>query len=133
MNAASSEAGLVQRYQKRLTSSFEIREYPDSKPLLLSKKNALQRFVVLDERGCAYTSAKFAALLQDWQAQAMREVHFFIGGADGHSDATRRASDVLLSFGPATWPHMLVRVLLLEQLYRAQSILLGHPYHRAGT
>jgi 23S rRNA (pseudouridine1915-N3)-methyltransferase len=85
---------------------------------------------VLDERGEAYASARFAALLQDWQHQGTAELHFFIGGADGHSAALRGSGDALLSFGPATWPHMLVRVLLLEQLYRAQSILLRHPYHR---
>ena len=60
----------------------------------------------------------------------MREARFLIGAADGHDSATRDGADLLLSFGPATWPHLLVRGMLAEQLYRATSLLAGHPYHR---
>ena len=74
----------------------------------------------------------FAALLGRWRDEGVRETRFMIGAADGHSDAERAAADLLLAFGPATWPHMLARAMLMEQLYRATTILAGHPYHRAG-
>ena len=62
----------------------------------------------------------------------MRETRFVLGAADGHSQTERDEADLLLAFGPATWPHLLARAMLMEQLYRATSILAGHPYHRAG-
>ena len=90
------------------------------------------RTVLLDERGEALSSAAFAALLDAWRDGGVREARFLIGAADGHDDAKRAAADRLISFGPATWPHLLVRAMLAEQLYRATSILAGHPYHRDG-
>ena len=92
----------------------------------------LCRTVLLDERGRQMTSDHFAQLLGRWRDDGVREARFVIGAADGHNEEARDAADVLLAFGPATWPHMLARVMLLEQLYRATSILAGHPYHRAG-
>ena len=87
--------------------------------------------VVLDGRGEALASAGFAARLAKWRDQGVRELAFLIGGADGHGPEVLARADYLLSLGPMTWPHLLARVMLAEQLYRAHSILTGHPYHRA--
>ncbi len=86
--------------------------------------------VALDERGRVMTSPEFAALLADWRDQGRGEVAFVIGGADGLHPPLLDAADARLSFGKMVWPHMLVRVMLCEQLYRAASILAGAPYHR---
>ena len=86
--------------------------------------------VALDERGRAMSSTDFAALLAGWRDQGRSEVAFVIGGADGILPTLRDAADARLSFGRMVWPHMLVRVMLAEQLYRAASILAGAPYHR---
>mgnify|MGYP002654074810 CR=1 FL=1 len=88
--------------------------------------------VVLDGRGSALSSEAFAARLAGWRDDGLREAQFLIGAADGHDGPTLEGADLLLAFGPATWPHLLVRAMLAEQLYRAVSILSGHPYHRAG-
>lgn len=85
---------------------------------------------VLDERGDALGSPDFAARLGHWRDEA-RDVAFVIGGADGIDPALRERADLAISLGPMVWPHMLVRVMLAEQLYRAASILAGTPYHRA--
>jgi 23S rRNA (pseudouridine1915-N3)-methyltransferase len=87
--------------------------------------------VALDERGKALPSEAFAAKIGDWRDRGAGDLAFLIGGADGHGDAVRARADFLLAFGPMTWPHMLVRGMLAEQLYRAQQILAGHPYHRS--
>lgn len=87
--------------------------------------------VALDERGRSLSSADFAARLGQWRDTGAAEVAFVIGGAEGLDGAARDAADLVLSLGAMTWPHLLVRGLLAEQLYRAQSILTGHPYHRA--
>ena len=86
--------------------------------------------VVLDERGRAMTSPEFAALLAGFRDQG-REVAFVIGGADGIAPDLRARAEVAVSFGAMVWPHLLVRVMLAEQLYRAATILAGGPYHRA--
>ena len=86
--------------------------------------------VVLDERGALMTSPEFASRLTGWRDRA-RDLAFVIGGADGIDPALRGRADAALSFGPMVWPHMLARVMLAEQLYRAASILAGGPYHRA--
>ena len=88
--------------------------------------------IVLDERGEALSSTAFAKKLENWRDGGKREARFLIGAADGHSAPTRSDADLLLSFGPATWPHLLVRAMLAEQLFRATSILANHPYHREG-
>jgi 23S rRNA (pseudouridine1915-N3)-methyltransferase len=88
--------------------------------------------VLLDERGQHLSSEAFAALLGRWRDDGIRETRFLIGAADGHGDAIRATADLLIAFGPMTWPHMLARAMLAEQLWRATSILAGHPYHRAG-
>ncbi len=86
---------------------------------------------ILDERGENLDSAKFAALLRQWRAEDRPAACFIIGGADGLAASLRSRAKFTLAFGAATWPHQLVRVMLLEQLYRAGTILSGHPYHRA--
>ena len=86
--------------------------------------------VVLDQRGEALSSTSLAKKLEAWRDSGKREARFLIGAADGHDDDQRDGADVLLSFGAATWPHLLVRAMLAEQLFRTTSILANHPYHR---
>ena len=88
--------------------------------------------VALDETGQILSSVDLARTLERWRDTGTREVRFLIGAADGLTAEERAAGDLLLSFGRATWPHLLVRAMLAEQLYRATSILAGHPYHREG-
>ena len=85
---------------------------------------------IMDERGKVMTSPDFADQLGGWRDQGRQDVAFVIGGADGLDPAFRAKADAALSFGKMVWPHMLVRVMLSEQLYRAASILSGSPYHR---
>jgi 23S rRNA (pseudouridine1915-N3)-methyltransferase len=94
----------------------------------ISEKSAL---VALDERGDSIDSLGFARHLGRWRDESVAETFFLIGGADGLSPDLRRKAKLKLAFGAATWPHQIVRVMLLEQIYRAATILAGHPYHRA--
>ena len=87
--------------------------------------------VALDERGESIDSAAFARHLGRWRDESVANTFFLIGGADGLSPDLRRKAKLKLAFGSATWPHQMVRVMLLEQVYRAATILAGHPYHRA--
>ena len=87
--------------------------------------------VILDERGDNLDSAGLAGLLQAWRAQGPAAVCFIVGAADGLAPSLQQRAKLRLAFGTATWPHQLVRVMLLEQLYRAATIVAGHPYHRA--
>jgi 23S rRNA (pseudouridine1915-N3)-methyltransferase len=87
--------------------------------------------VTMDERGNNIDSATFARHLGQWRDQSIANAVFVIGGADGLSPALRRKEKLAMAFGAATWPHQMVRVMLLEQIYRAATILSGHPYHRA--
>ena len=87
--------------------------------------------IVLDERGDSLTSTQFAQQLQRWRDDGVAELAFLIGGANGLDAKVRKSAQLVLSFGRVTWPHLLMRALLAEQLYRAQQILDGHPYHRA--
>ena len=86
--------------------------------------------VMLDERGNSLDSAALAAQLHEWRAEDRAAICFAIGAADGLADSLRQRANLKLAFGTATWPHQLVRIMLLEQLYRAATILAGHPYHR---
>lgn len=88
--------------------------------------------VLLDETGAVLPSREIAATLGRWRDDGVREARFLIGAADGFDDAARAEADLLLSFGRATWPHLLARAMLAEQLWRATSILANHPYHREG-
>ena len=87
--------------------------------------------LVLDERGKSMTSEAFSTLLQRHLDQGTQDLAFLIGGPDGHSPETRKTAGQLLSLGEMTWPHRLVRVMLLEQIYRAVTIVVNHPYHRS--
>lgn len=127
----SPEADLVDRYLKRIQWPTKLTELPDRGGKLPDlPPNSVQ--IVLDERGKALTSVELAKKLDGWRDYGKREARFLIGAADGHGDDQRRSADLLLSFGPATWPHLLVRAMLAEQLFRATSILANHPYHREG-
>lgn len=129
--ARSPEAELVDRYQKRITWPLKLTELPETGGRIPSSQTPV-RTVLLDERGKQFGSEEFAGLIGDWRDNGVRETRFVIGAADGHTKAEREAADVLLAFGKATWPHLLARAMVLEQLYRATAILAGHPYHRAG-
>ena len=129
--ARSPEAELVERYAKRIVWPLKVSELPErggSVPAPLVPC----RHIVLDERGRDLTSAESAAQLSRWRDDGVREARFWIGAADGHDAALRDSADLLLRFGAATWPHLLARAMLLEQLWRATSIIAGHPYHREG-
>ncbi len=125
------EADIVERYRTRMTWPLHITELPDRGGRTLAPAGDC-RIVALDERGEELTSTAFAERLGRWRDDGVRETRFLIGAADGHDAETRKSADLLISFGKATWPHMLVRAMLAEQLYRATSILAGHPYHREG-
>ena len=127
----SSEAELVERYVKRIAWPFRLSELPDAGGILPAPL-APHRDVLLDERGKQLSSEEFAALLGKWRDEGVREARFLIGAADGHGAAAREKADLLLAFGAMTWPHLLARAMLAEQLWRATSILAGHPYHRSG-
>ena len=129
--ARSPEAELVARYEKRMTWPIRLTELPETGGRIPDPVTPFKT-VLLDERGKALASEKFAETLGRWRDEGVRETRFVIGAADGHSEQERSEADLLLAFGPATWPHLLARAMLMEQLYRATSILAGHPYHRAG-
>lgn len=129
--ARSPEAELVARYAKRIAWPLKLTELPDVGGTL-PEAPAQSRTVLLDERGKQLTSEEFAAILGKWRDEGVREARFLIGAADGHGQTARDHADLLIAFGAMTWPHLMVRAMLAEQLYRATSILAGHPYHRSG-
>ena len=86
--------------------------------------------IALDERGKTLTSQNFSSLIGRYRDETGGTIQFILGGSDGLTDQVRSRSDLMLSFGKQTWPHLLARIMLLEQIYRAQQILAGHPYHR---
>ena len=127
----SPEAELVERYLQRIAWPTKLTELPDGRraPPPLPGDSVS---ILLDERGKALSSMELARMLGEWRDSGRREARFSIGGADGHGDDERAGADLLLSFGPATWPHLMVRAMLAEQLFRATAILANHPYHREG-
>jgi 23S rRNA (pseudouridine1915-N3)-methyltransferase len=125
------EAELVDRYLKRIAWPTRLTELPESGGRLPPPPDAGVT-ILLDEKGEQLGSVAFARLLERWRDQGRREARFMIGGADGFDDSDRAAADQLLAFGSATWPHLLARAMLAEQLFRATSILANHPYHREG-
>ena len=124
------EAELVARYEKRLTWPSRFTELPETGGRAPEPQTP-HRTVLLDERGRDLGSEEFAAILERWRDDGIREARFVLGAADGHSPEERAGADLLLAFGKATWPHLLARAMLAEQLYRATTIIAGHPYHRA--
>ncbi len=126
----SPEAELVVRYEKRMTWPIRLSELPETGGRA-SEPQTPSRTVLLDERGRDLTSRELADILARWRDDGIREARFVLGAADGHSPAERAGADLLLAFGRATWPHLLARAMLAEQLYRATTIIAGHPYHRA--
>ena len=128
--ARSPEEALVERYAKRLTWPLKLTELPETGGKVPDPLTPM-RTVLLDERGENLGSETFARQLERWRDDGIRECRFVLGAADGHSQADRDGADLLISFGKATWPHLLARAMLMEQLFRATSLLAGHPYHRA--
>ena len=146
-----AETELAERYAKRAAQTgrqlglrdveiVEIRESraDEAGKRMLEESIALANVipqkaavVLLDERGQNLDSASIAAQLAKWRGEERPAAVFIVGGADGLSPGLRDKADLRLSFGAATWPHQLVRAMLLEQIYRATTILTGHPYHRA--
>ena len=145
------ERELADRYAARFDDAgrklgfrgLEVREIPESRArdaatriaeeaaaiaALMPDKSVL---VTLDEHGDSIDSSTFARHLGRWRDESVANTIYVIGGADGLSPELQRKAKLRLAFGKATWPHQLVRVLLLEQIYRAATILAGHPYHRA--
>ena len=145
------ERELAGRYRERFEDigrklgfrGLDIKEIPESRArdpatriaeetaaisVLIPEKSVL---VALDERGTNIDSAAFARHLGRWRDESVADTIFAIGGADGLSPDLRRKAKLSVAFGMATWPHQMVRVMLLEQIYRAATILAGHPYHRA--
>ena len=145
------ERELVDRYGQRFLDlsrrlgfrGLEIHEVPESRaqetPVRIAEEAAsIARLipddavaVALDEKGKTLTSTAFAEQLGRWRDESTANIVFVIGGADGLSPELRRRLQMTLAFGSATWPHQMVRIMLLEQIYRAATILAGHPYHRA--
>jgi 23S rRNA (pseudouridine1915-N3)-methyltransferase len=138
---AGPQRDLYQHYAARLRWPLRLIEVEEKRKLaadalkareaelLLAQLPAGARLCALDEHGTPATSAEFAGGLRQWQDQGA-DVAFAVGGADGHGPALLVRAERKLALGALTWPHMLVRGLLAEQLYRAQQILAGHPYHR---
>lgn len=130
---------LSDQYLKRLGGSVTVKEIDSPKSATSTQEAALIDkalpdscfLIALDERGKSYTSPDFSDHLMIWRDRAVgNHLCFLIGGADGLTNEIRSRANILLSFGQQTWPHMMVRVMLLEQIYRAQQIQVGHPYHR---
>lgn len=135
---------LCDEYAKRLPWSLSWQEIAEDSRLPLPKRQTreadeilarlrtCQHVVALDERGKDITSEQLAALLGGWRDAGDSRIGIAIGGADGLDEVVRAGADRVVRFGRVTWPHMLMRAMLSEQLYRAHTILAGHPYHRGG-
>jgi len=136
---AGPERELFRHYLKRMAQPLDLKEI-EVKATTDAKRTEGDRLlaavpkgsviVALDERGKDLSSRQLADRVAGWRDEGIRDVAFLIGGADGLDGRVRDSADLLLSFGRVTWPHMLMRGMLAEQLYRAQCILAGHPYHR---
>jgi 23S rRNA (pseudouridine1915-N3)-methyltransferase len=140
--AGSHTTQLFDEYKKRLSWTVTLKELEEKKPLPDSRRiereaqlltqacEGVDRIIALDERGKDLSSAQLAKQIGDWQMEGFRKLAFIIGGQDGLSPNLRAKAHLTLSLGRLTWPHMLVRPLIAEQLYRAYTILTNHPYHR---
>ena len=137
------ERDLYEHYAGRIRWPLTLRELEERRKLsaaemikregelLLAAVPDRAMLVALDRRGKALDSETFAARLQRWRDDSVSEVAFLIGGADGHGEAVLKQASLTVSFGAMTWPHLLARAMLAEQIYRVQQLLAGHPYHRA--
>jgi 23S rRNA (pseudouridine1915-N3)-methyltransferase len=137
------ERDLYDHYARRIRWPLALRELEEKRKLpadqlmrregelLMAAVPAGAVLVALDRRGKALDSQGFADRLGRWRDNSVSDIAFLIGGADGHAEALLKKADLLLSFGAMTWPHLLARAMLAEQIYRAQQVLAGHPYHRA--
>ena len=148
---AGPEKTLAQDYQTRLkglgrkagVSQLTVNDFAESQAQTASQRQTEEAKIlagavppkaftlVLDERGKTMTSEGFAQLLQRHLDQGTQDLAFLIGGPDGHFASTRKMAGQLFSLGEMTWPHRLVRVMLFEQIYRAVTIMVNHPYHRS--
>lgn len=133
--SGSPEAQIISEYVKRSGWDVVIKEKDNStqKEEAEFLQNSIPhgaKIVVLDERGVNISSMELAAKAENWILNGCSEICFLIGGADGHLQSTRDKADLLLSFGKLTLPHMLMRAVLCEQIYRIQTIINHHPYHR---
>lgn len=132
----SPEAEIIAEYIKRSGWEMAVKEkdnstQEDEAKFLQSAIPHGAKVVVLDERGVNISSLDLAAKVEGWLNAGCSEICFLIGGADGHLQSTRDKADLILSFGKLTLPHMLMRAVLAEQIYRLQTIINHHPYHRA--
>lgn len=133
---------LYDEYVKRLPWTVNLRELEEKKPLPVEQRKTREaellldactdchRIIALDERGKDLSSTALAQKIGDWQQDGASRLGIIIGGQDGLDATVRGRADLVLSFGRLTWPHMLVRPLLAEQLYRVHTLLTNHPYHR---
>ncbi|MFB3149791.1 MAG: 23S rRNA (pseudouridine(1915)-N(3))-methyltransferase RlmH [Alphaproteobacteria bacterium] len=119
----------LKEIEARPAGTAKVRKQREAE-LLLRAVPAGARLIALDEGGKTLPSAEFAAMIAEARDSGVDDLVFAIGGADGHAGALLKKADLVLALGPMTWPHLLVRGMLAEQLYRAQQILAGHPYHR---
>jgi|TARA_R110002096_G_scaffold257381_1_gene450970 23S rRNA (pseudouridine1915-N3)-methyltransferase len=137
-----AEADLMTTYLTRCPWNVKVVEVEEKRPLKGSERMAREgdlllkaipegaAIIALDERGKQMRSTNFANKIRDWQDQGVSNLVFLIGGADGYDEKVKNCAHSLISFGDMTWPHMMVRAMLCEQLYRASTILAGHPYHK---
>ena len=131
----SPEAAIIAEYAKRSVWDLQIKQKDNSTQENEAKflqENIPQgaKVIVLDERGENISSLELAAMTEKWMNNGCSEICFLIGGADGHLQSTRDKADLILSFGRLTLPHILMRAVLAEQIYRIQTIINHHPYHR---
>ena len=140
---AGPERALYEHYAARIAWPLSLREVEERRhlpagelvkregELLLAACQPRSTLIALDRRGSALDSVAFARLLERARDDGVADMAFLIGGADGHGDTMLQACSRSISFGAMTWPHLLARAMLVEQIYRAQQIIAGHPYHRA--
>lgn len=136
------EKELYEHFAQRIRPKIELREVEEKRPLpaqelaereaelILSAVPSGSKLIALDERGKDLNSVAFSRCLDDWKLEGIKSVAVVIGGANGLSQRVRAKADLTLCLGKMTWPHMMVRAMIAEQLYRAQQISVGHPYHR---
>ena len=139
---AGPERDLYEKFEKRIQPSLLLKEVDQKRKgskverlrregaILLSAVPDGARIIAMDENGKNLSSMGLANQLQHWSDEGVQKTAFLIGGADGHDKNVLESANIILSLGPQTWPHMMVRSMIAEQIYRAQSILTGHPYHR---